>query len=251
MMLIMTPQTESVASAEMARPPRLVGDTFRSMMALAVMMGISLVAGLGYGIAAVVYDLPVSGPTYWAGAMLSVYVVYFVIYQVMTQLVMQRASGPQLEEWARQTAPRTRQQRWLQLLTFSGARSWAVSAALLALLSVLAIGLFADLRDNVVILVASLLVVASGWTMIAYAFAVAYLRQNVADGGLQFPTDAAPVWSDYLYLAVQVSTTFSGSDVTVINTEMRRLVTTQALIAFVFNTVIVALLVSALLSAPR
>ena len=249
-MLIMTQQTESVASAETTRVPRLVGDTFRSMMTLVVTMGISLVGGFGYGVAAVLYDLPRSGPTYWAAAMLILYVAFFVIYQVMTQVVMQRASGPQLAEWARQTAPRSRQQRWLQLLTFSGARSWAVSAALLALLSVLAIGLFADLRDNLVIVVASLLVVASGWIMIAYAFAVAYLRQNVAKGGLQFPTDAAPVWSDYLYLAVQVSTTFSGSDVTVSNTAMRRLVTTQALIAFVFNTVIVALLVSALLSAP-
>jgi uncharacterized membrane protein len=221
------------------------------MMALAVMMAITTVAAIGYGAAATFYDLPVSGATYWTAALLIVYIVFFVVYQVMTQLVMRRASGAQLAEWARQTAPRTRQQRWVQLLTFSGARSWAVSAALLALISVLAIGLFADLRGNVVILVSSLLAVAAGWTMIAYAFAVAYLRQDVAHGGLQFPTEAAPVWSDYLYLAVQVSTTFSGSDVTVSNTEMRRLVTTQAVLAFVFNTVIVALLVSALLSMPR
>jgi uncharacterized membrane protein len=243
-------QTGPVASLDATQPPRLVGDTYRSMIAVAVMMGISLVAGVGYGFAAATYDLPVAGRTYWAAVLLIVYLVYFVVYQVMTHVVMQRANGAQLAEWARQTTPRTRQQRWMQLLTFSGARSWAVSAALLALASVLAIALFADLRNNVVILVSSLLVVGSGWTMIAYAFAVAYLRQNVEHGGLQFPTDAAPVWSDYLYLAVQVSTTFSGSDVTVSNTAMRRLLTAQALIAFLFNTVIVALLVSALLSVP-
>ncbi len=69
---------------------------------------------------------------------------------------------------------------------------------------------------------------------------------------MEFPGDSAPTWDDYVYLAVQVSTTFSTHDGTVVTTAMRRKVTAQSVIAFVFNTVIVALVVSAMLTfAPN
>lgn len=105
-----------------------------------------------------------------------------------------------------------------------------------------------SLRTNPVIQIASLLAVVTAWTMVVYAFAVAYLRADVTKGGLTFPQTEGAVWADYFYLAVQISTTFSSSDVTLTSTAMRRLVTLQTLIAFVFNTVIVAVFVSALIS---
>ena len=49
---------------------------------------------------------------------------------------------------------------------------------------------------------------------------------------------------DFNYLAIQVSTTFSSSDVTIERTDARRVVSVHSLIAFAFNTIIVALLVS-------
>ena len=53
---------------------------------------------------------------------------------------------------------------------------------------------------------------------------------------------------DFNYLAIQVSTTFSSSDVTIEHTAARRVVSVHSLIAFAFNTIIVALLVSVLVS---
>lgn len=63
-----------------------------------------------------------------------------------------------------------------------------------------------------------------------------------------FPGRPELVRRDYFYLAVQVSTTFSTSDVELTTTEMRGTSTAQSILAFVVNTVIVALLVSALLT---
>ena len=90
--------------------------------------------------------------------------------------------------------------------------------------------------------------VVAGWVMVVLAYAVTYLRRDVESGGLDFPGTEQPVWRDYVYVSVQVSTTFATSDVTVTNTAMRGCVTSQTLIAFVFNTVIVALLVSVMLT---
>ncbi len=80
------------------------------------------------------------------------------------------------------------------------------------------------------------------------AYAVHYAREQSDNGGLDFPKTPTPTYADYFYLAVQVGTTFGASDVTVESTRMRRLVTGNSLISFTFNTVIVALLVSLLVT---
>lgn len=65
-------------------------------------------------------------------------------------------------------------------------------------------------------------------------------------GGLTFPGDEGVVFSDCVYLSSQVQTTFSSSDVTVETTLARRMVTGHTLVAFAFNTVIIALLIAVL-----
>lgn len=129
-----------------------------------------------------------------------------------------------------------------------GPRAFAVTAAALGLTAALVIALSGTLRVQAAIVTLSLLSVAIGWTMIIFAYALRYLRLNVDRPGLVFPGRPELVWRDYFYLAVQAPTTFSTSDVEVTTTEMRGTVTAQSIIAFVFNTVIVALLVSALLT---
>ncbi len=62
--------------------------------------------------------------------------------------------------------------------------------------------------------------------------------------------DGPPVFSDYVYLAAQVATTFSTSDVTVERRSMRRTVTVHSIATFAYNTVVIALIVSMFLNAP-
>lgn len=80
------------------------------------------------------------------------------------------------------------------------------------------------------------------------SFAVAYVADNSLENGkgLDFPAEKTPNWSDYIYFAIAVMTTFGTTDVTVTSSAMRRTVTVHAVVAFFFNTVIVAVLVSAL-----
>jgi uncharacterized membrane protein len=54
------------------------------------------------------------------------------------------------------------------------------------------------------------------------------------------------VFWDCIYLATQVQTTFSSSDVTVGTTLTRKIVTGHTIVAFAFNTVIIALLIAVL-----
>lgn len=53
-------------------------------------------------------------------------------------------------------------------------------------------------------------------------------------------------FADYFYFSLTVATTFGATDVDVMTTRMRRTVTGHAALAFLFNTVIIALLVTAL-----
>jgi uncharacterized membrane protein len=77
-------------------------------------------------------------------------------------------------------------------------------------------------------------------------YAVHYARVTATVGGLTFPGDNGVVFWDCIYLATQVQTTFSASDVTVESTLTRKIVTGHALVAFAFNTVIIALLIAVL-----
>ena len=228
--------------------PRLAGDTFRTLVTLGLLMLTAPLIGFGYAVLARRLELPTGDVSLVLGSSLLCFVFYFAVYQLLTWWGFRRADAAQLAAWARATTPRSRSERRIQVWTGSGVRSWAVTAALLALVAVVVVLVVPALRGNPLVLGSSLLVVVTSWSMVVYAFAVAYLRLDADTGGLDFPGGDAPVWSDYVYLAVQVNATFSSSDVDVSTPAARKLVTTHTLLAFVFNTIIVALLVSALVT---
>ena len=63
------------------------------------------------------------------------------------------------------------------------------------------------------------------------------------EGGapLEFPRRSAPVCMDFLYFSMVVGMTSQTSDVTTATTRMRRLVMAHGIVAFVFNTTLLAL----------
>lgn len=182
-------------------------------------------------------------------AMGTSFVAMFVVYLVTTWRVFASSDGNQLRAWIAATNPTSaqarRRQRWLQ----ASPVSWLATAALLALGVVAVVALSGELRSRTWVLLVAVLLVIAAWCLVVVSGAVMLLRADTADRGLRFPGTEQPVWGDFVYLAVQLSTTFSSSDVEVTSTALRRKVTVQSLIAFVFNTVIVALLVSVLVSA--
>ncbi len=92
--------------------------------------------------------------------------------------------------------------------------------------------------------------IMSAWTFIQVMFAIHYAGvyfAAVADGapgGLDFPGKSQPQWGEFVYQAFTVGCTFASSDVNVTSSRMRRICVIQGVVAFFFNTIILALAIN-------
>jgi uncharacterized membrane protein len=90
------------------------------------------------------------------------------------------------------------------------------------------------------------------WLMTHVTFAYRYAHEYYArdlgleevDRGIDFPKEENPDYLDFIYFSFVLGMTFQVSDCNVTSKKLRRLATLQGLIAFVFNTVILALSVN-------
>jgi uncharacterized membrane protein len=227
--------------------PRLASDTFRAWLTTGVGLALSFLATTGYVLLALRNGHEFDQTVVVALSGLTTILFVFVLYEVLTWRTFARASPSEFTELITSTTPDPDRARVLRMVNGGGASSWSVQAALMALVAVVVVSFVPVLRQNVLVVVLGFSVVVSSWVLVVFTYAIHYAREDASQPGLEFP-GAKPLWWDYVYLSTQVSTTFSASDVTVTTTAMRRHVTAQCLIAFVFNTVIVALVVSALLT---
>ncbi|MDX7951538.1 DUF1345 domain-containing protein [Lichenihabitans sp. Uapishka_5] len=65
-------------------------------------------------------------------------------------------------------------------------------------------------------------------------------------GGLQFPNDPAPDYWDFLHFAVVIGAASQTADVAFTNKRLRRIGTVHGLVAFTFNTAVLALTINLL-----
>jgi uncharacterized membrane protein len=186
-------------------------------------------------------------------------------YVLLTLLVWGGLVGPALVDAAR-SMPLRRSVR----STLDGSQPGAGVAVSAASIGLVAAGALmpqavraADTASTVFTLVLGLVLVVSAWAAMTTTYAVDYARRHLhADGrgGLVFPDEPVPVvrgvrrpdlpgdgraFSDYLYLAAAVSTSFGSTDVVVTSRAMRRTVTGHTVVAFAFNTIIITLAVGA------
>ncbi|MFG2824467.1 DUF1345 domain-containing protein [Kitasatospora sp. NPDC048365] len=174
---------------------------------------------------------------------------YLATYLGTTLTAFLTASPAQVRSWARRESRGTVLQRYL----LGGAPGPGVSVFIAAAALVVAMlwlpgHLGSALGDRALRAVVALGLVAVAWVCVAVSFAVSFQADNLVEDerALEFPGEGASGWSDYMYFALSVMTTFGTTDVDVRSREMRRTVAANAVIAFVFNTVTVASLVSAL-----
>ncbi len=98
-------------------------------------------------------------------------------------------------------------------------------------------------HDPAALALASVTILIS-WLLMHTVFAAHYAHRYFQAGqGLIFPGDIAPRFGEFLYFALTIGMTYQVSDVTTDSQAMRRLVLTHAVIAFGFNTVIIAITV--------
>lgn len=180
-------------------------------------------------------------------ALLIAWSLICVVLIVLTVSVFSPARPPELRAWLLGTRP---PRRWLARFWWSfnggGAIWWALTGAYVTLYTVVGMAI-SPVAPSPLMLWSGLAVVALSVALIIVAFAVHYARIDSTDGGFEFPGSQDRRFGDYLYLAVQVSTTFGGSDVDLRTLRARRAVSMHSLISWVYNTVIVALLVSVLI----
>ncbi len=91
---------------------------------------------------------------------------------------------------------------------------------------------------------------AASWLLVHTAFALhyahAYYASPAQDGGapLAFPRQDTPGYVDFLYFSMVIGMTSQTADVALASTRMRRLVMAHGMIAFVFNTALLALTIN-------
>ncbi len=90
------------------------------------------------------------------------------------------------------------------------------------------------------------LTVVLSWALVHTLFALRYAHLYYSDhpGGIDFKNDAPPDFLDFAYVAFTVGMTFQVSDTDVQLRAIRRTILRQALLAYVFGTVIIALTIN-------
>lgn len=97
----------------------------------------------------------------------------------------------------------------------------------------------------------------SAWFMVHTSFTFRYAHLYYGDqnarfskhaNGLQFPSDPKPDYLDFAYFSFVIGMTFQVSDVVITGKAVRRLVLVHSLIAFAFNTGIIAISISELVN---
>ena len=99
--------------------------------------------------------------------------------------------------------------------------------------------------------------VALSWFVVQLIFALHYAHEYYApdrdddpttheQGGLQFPGDTLPDYWDFLHFAVVIGAASQTADIAFTSRRMRRIGTVHSLVAFTFNTAILALTINLL-----
>ncbi|MFG2883518.1 DUF1345 domain-containing protein [Streptomyces sp. NPDC048297] len=173
---------------------------------------------------------------------------YLLPYLGLTVSAFASARPEHVRAWAQRETRGTVLQRWV-LGTAPGPGVSILIAA--AAFTVAVLWLPGHLGSAIQVMprdVVALALVVVAWVCVVVSFAVTFQADDLVEDelGLEFPGEHSTVWADYVYFALSVMTTFGTTDVNVTSREMRRTVATHGVIAFIFNTVTVATLVSAL-----
>lgn len=228
--------------------PRLVSDNAR----YAVSCVVAVVLAAGYGLLVQSRQPEQIGSlAFYASVYFGTQSVLSLVCSGLTWRVLRSADGSTLRYWLTEDRARRRRRRVTEWLTGSGGPLGAVSLCALAIGAVVAAAILPELREDPLVIALAVAVVVTSWLLIVIVFTVHYAREDARLSGLEFPgadRNGLPRFGDYWYLAVQASTTYNSADVKVTGRHLRRALTAHAVVAFVYNTVLIALLVSLLIT---
>lgn len=188
-----------------------------------------------------------------ASTLFFIYFLFGIYYFLLCHSAFGDLEPIELEAALKRTRPES-QNAFEAFISGESGTSHATMFSIIALIGVGAISFYSDTSGdsshNLLLRISGLLAVIGSWISNAPSFALQYARDDADDGMpvFQFPEGVRPRWSYYLYVGVMVSATLSTGDVTVVTSERRRMVALHVVIAFTFNTVIIAMLIATLMT---
>ncbi|WP_161972369.1 DUF1345 domain-containing protein [Glaciihabitans arcticus] len=197
------------------------------------------------GVVGVEYEDPT---LFLVTAYLVLWPVYTAIYATWSTFVYSRLDGELLKRVtvADESAERSPIQRFLGV---TGATNTTISAAVAAVAITIVVAQQPEFRSDAIYVGLALLTVASSWVLMVFSFAQSYLRLGAGvhdEPHLKFHFPEAARFSDYLTLAVLLSTMAATVPADISSRTAWRVVRSNVIIAFVFNSVIIAMMVSLL-----
>lgn len=99
--------------------------------------------------------------------------------------------------------------------------------------------------------------VTMAWMVLHLSFTFRYAHLYYGDenekyakhaGGLDFPNDSNPDYFDFAYYSFTIGMTFQVSDVVIKSKGLRRLTLTHSLLAFFFNTILIAITINEIIN---
>ncbi|WP_226984282.1 DUF1345 domain-containing protein [Brevibacterium aurantiacum] len=179
--------------------------------------------------------------------------IFALIYLLWTHAGLHELDETELIVHSRWALARKRRW-WSRYFSNGGAVSWATLAAYVAI--VLNIYLVTMGSDGSIVLsvILGLANVVASWSVMVYSFALEFMRLDLGGGGslgarhLEFDMPEERAFGDYLTFAVLSSTMTAALPGRAITREGWKMVRSNVIVAFVFNSVVVATLVSMFLS---
>jgi hypothetical protein len=246
-----TRASAKVEPSDKAKVPRSCSDVFRFWVSI----GLGLLVALVFEIVVIVLQVTGARPVptdeqfnleFGFGARLTIWIGFAITYLALGLRAFSRCDRAELvRRVLAKPLPASRVKRWL--LAGGGGPGWPVAIALVAFVTIITALLSRSHATNLVLALAAA-TVATCWMVITFSFALQYARRDIEQGGLQFPGSQEPVFADYNYLAIGCSATFGTTDTTIVSTSMRRLVSVHSVLGLLLNTVVVAVLLSIIVS---
>ena len=186
--------------------------------------------------------MPIQWASHLVTRMLVAWNVGAVLYVVMATVMMARSSHQHMRQRAQ--------------LQDDGQLAVLLLAALTTVASLVAIGgqllvvkdLHGLLRTAHIALAG--FTVVSSWGFIQVMFTLHYAHDYYADvcrgraAPLTFPDDEPPTYGDFFYFAAVIGTSGQTADVSFVSKSLRRLGSAHCILAYVFNTTVLAMLIN-------
>ncbi len=125
----------------------------------------------------------------------------------------------------------------------------AMAASLSALIFALKQGKAPGHEASPLLVVLALVTLVESWLVVQMLFCIHYAHlyfgdlddDDHADKGVKFEGDQPKSYREFWYMAVCMGATFQVSDFSITSTRFRNVITVHALVAFAFNTLVLAL----------